>query len=278
MKKIILIFLLFYSYFAIAQDIERIVDKTKKWNILFGSYPPEGGNSYHTRSYSIGEDTLIDNITYSKIKEDNIFCSEWIREDELHNVFYKTSWSEEKLIYTFNLNIGDEIVLKNKWDDMDYLWTVENIETIFFADKERKRITLMICDGCQREYWVEGIGSLYGLPYSGSFLPDLSTDLLCYYENEVMKYSNTEWNNCYVSLTIDETTQEMKIFPNPTKGELKIETNEQIEKITVFDIIGNIILTSKSTENDLSELPNGIYFLKIYTKNGVYTEKIIIEK
>jgi hypothetical protein len=273
-NKLILIILFFIQFTSFSQDLERIVDNTKKWNIIFGSYPPFGGNSYWTNSYTIGGDTLITEKLYSKIYIDNSFQYEYIREDENNNVYYASDYSEEYLIYNFNLNAGDEITLKNMWG-YEYIWTVENVETIYFAEKNRKRITLFLDEGGLRNYWIEGIGSTLGLLFSGNFAYDFSTDLLCFYQNDEMLYSNPDWSSCNVSVSIAENKYKFNVFPNPTNDYINIETTEQIESLTIYDLTGRVIKSENTKIVDLSMLKAGIYFLNIKTNNDNFTKTII---
>ncbi|SMC32045.1 T9SS type A sorting domain-containing protein [Moheibacter sediminis] len=75
-----------------------------------------------------------------------------------------------------------------------------------------------------------------------------------------------------------ENQGEIKIYPNPVKENLHLETSAQIEKIELFNIIGQKLkefnLNSKTL--NLSKESKGIYILKIQMKNGkVETKKII---
>lgn len=86
-------------------------------------------------------------------------------------------------------------------------------------------------------------------------------------------------------VTIDETLQEIKLYPNPVKDELTITVNE-VEKIvsySIFDNSGNAVkkgeFTTESNEQkvSLNELRQGIYLLNIETNKQSYREKIIKE-
>lgn len=272
-RKLILISLIVIPFISFSQDFERIVSNTKKWNILFGVYTPDVYALY-TRSYTIREDTLINELVYSKIYINNSPNNEYIREDENNNVYYKTEYNEERLIYDFNLNINDEIVLPNMFG-FEETWTVENVDTVLFAEKNRKRITLSICEGCPSDYWIEGIGSTYGLIYSGNLMWDFSTDLLCFYQNEELLYSNPDWNSCDITVSIPENKYKFNVFPNPTNGYINIETTEQIESLTIIDFTGRLIKSENNKVIDLSMLKAGIYFLKVKTNNDNFTKTII---
>ena len=65
----------------------------------------------------------------------------------------------------------------------------------------------------------------------------------------------------------------IQVYPNPTRGELKIE-NVEVYNITGQKIIFNFQLSTFNSF-DISHLPSGIYFLRIQTENGTVTRKII---
>ncbi len=72
------------------------------------------------------------------------------------------------------------------------------------------------------------------------------------------------------------TTGELKVYPNPTNGQIKIELDAPTT-IEVIDIKGNTIIQKQFDAGiamlDLQGIGNGIYFIK---SNGL-TEKIILE-
>ena len=78
----------------------------------------------------------------------------------------------------------------------------------------------------------------------------------------------------------EDNNSSIVVHPNPTKGKLKIESGElRIENVEIFDITGRFVQTStpseRSGEVDISSLSSGIYFLRIKTDNGVFTEKVV---
>jgi hypothetical protein len=75
---------------------------------------------------------------------------------------------------------------------------------------------------------------------------------------------------------------EVRSYPNPAKDVLTISSkNEQMNTITLFDILGNQINSfnpnSRKMTIDVSHLSSGIYIAKISTLSGVGSIKIIIE-
>jgi len=71
------------------------------------------------------------------------------------------------------------------------------------------------------------------------------------------------------------------IYPNPTKGELRMENGQfRIENVKIFDIFGKQLLILNSSFSilnsiDISHLPAGTYFVQIMTEKGVVTKKVL---
>jgi agmatine/peptidylarginine deiminase len=96
---------------------------------------------------------------------------------------------------------------------------------------------------------------------------------------------------------------ELKIYPNPTKGELWVDCRDAwpcvstIANIEIFDVLGrkvqSLTFNVQSSEFlnfkpekfpsfggagvviNISNLPSGIYFMRITTENGIVTKKVI---
>lgn len=90
-------------------------------------------------------------------------------------------------------------------------------------------------------------------------------------------------NNLIDPLSVDEFSNNanaIKVFPNPVKNELFFETNQNIEKVTVYNLDGKMIKefnaeSSFLTKIDVRTLANGLYFMEIQLANGTQTHKII---
>ena len=80
---------------------------------------------------------------------------------------------------------------------------------------------------------------------------------------------------------VDENVENtITIYPNPTTGELRIENGElKIENVEIFDVLGKKQNSRKAEQQniviDISDLSNGVYFLKISTEQGIVTKKIV---
>lgn len=73
----------------------------------------------------------------------------------------------------------------------------------------------------------------------------------------------------------------LNYYPNSVKNSLSIANTSLIEEIEITSLLGQKILTKKinelQTELNLSELANGVYFVKVISEGQEKTVKIIKE-
>ncbi|MDP2423482.1 MAG: M14 family zinc carboxypeptidase [Bacteroidales bacterium] len=77
------------------------------------------------------------------------------------------------------------------------------------------------------------------------------------------------------------------IYPNPSTGLFRIQNRSAaaLEMIEVLNLTGNKILSKRITDGlanltivDLTDHPQGLYFLRITTQQGIYTVKAIVSR
>lgn len=81
-------------------------------------------------------------------------------------------------------------------------------------------------------------------------------------------------------LSIEESSiLEFSIFPNPTKTQFTIKLNPsaQLEKVYIYNTLGQVILTAKTHTINTSKLASGSYIVGIITDKGKTTKKLIIK-
>ncbi|TXB66807.1 S8 family serine peptidase [Vicingus serpentipes] len=76
---------------------------------------------------------------------------------------------------------------------------------------------------------------------------------------------------------IEELTDknESLVFPNPTTGKIAIKSDEMIEYITLKNVLGETLKKFNTVQLDISNYPNGVYFIEVKTKNGVFSTKLL---
>lgn len=74
---------------------------------------------------------------------------------------------------------------------------------------------------------------------------------------------------------------EVNVYPNPTSDILKIDAEQQIQRIKLVNLVGQIIYESnveaKSYQVNLNNVPDGIYILNLETEGGITAKKIMVD-
>ena len=79
--------------------------------------------------------------------------------------------------------------------------------------------------------------------------------------------------------SIDEKEEiVVTVFPNPTNGIIRIKTDSEIQKIEVFSLSGELLLSTIQSEINLAELSNGSYFVRATTSKGVFSKLVQFQR
>lgn len=81
--------------------------------------------------------------------------------------------------------------------------------------------------------------------------------------------------NCNLSL---KTTNKIEaaLYPNPVQNNFQVKTLEEIEHVSVFSIIGNEVANfGLQNTYDISQLPAGVYFVKIQNNRGQSIKRVV---
>ncbi len=97
---------------------------------------------------------------------------------------------------------------------------------------------------------------------------------------EVVNGLNT-MNTILQHLEIDSELNSIHIYPNPATDVLFI-TGKNMQNIILFNSKGQQIFNFKLNGNyftlNIRDIPRGLYFIKVFYKGGVFTDKIIITR
>ena len=79
--------------------------------------------------------------------------------------------------------------------------------------------------------------------------------------------------------SIAELASAFNVYPNPVNDKLYIETEVEIEEVSIFDIYGRrqelSAVSCQPSAIDVSNLNSGVYFVKIVTENGEVVKRFI---
>jgi len=85
----------------------------------------------------------------------------------------------------------------------------------------------------------------------------------------------------FSTLSTEDSTvleSDISIYPNPTSEFITISSAISINKVELYDLLGKkVFYTSETSQIKISQLPVGVYLVKIYSVKGVLSKKIMIE-
>ncbi len=74
---------------------------------------------------------------------------------------------------------------------------------------------------------------------------------------------------------------EISLYPNPTRSTFNVQASTAISQVNVYSLSGQEVLNQSYDNNlrtiklDLSNQPNGLYFVQVQTEEGIATQKLI---
>jgi D-alanyl-D-alanine carboxypeptidase len=134
-----------------------------------------------------------------------------------------------------------------------------------------------------RTVWTHG-GTIWG-GYNSSMMYDPATGIIiCVLINQLpaqafqisIQLLQTLINNP-VGFTENTLPEKMiPVYPNPSNGLVHIKIpNQTIQSIQVYDLPGQLIKETSEKSFDLSNYPNGVYWVKAQTEEGIYSYRLL---
>ena len=97
------------------------------------------------------------------------------------------------------------------------------------------------------------------------------------YANWEKDLNDSYSEDCDALDVLDFDISKVYIGPNPIKDEIDIVLHNLavLNKVSLFDVTGKLILTSTSTNISTSHIETGLYLVKITTDKGSFTKKLV---
>lgn len=243
----------------------------------------------HDYITKIEGDSIIGGVTYKKVynrphETQDYYLQALMREDVNEGKVYRWSEGNELLLYDYSLAAGETATVNSM--GMDYEITIESVESITVNGTPRKK--LHFSDGGVPAFWIEGIGSCYGLtdPAIG-FIMDYSPYLHCFYgQNALLWSSQANAFVCELELSVSDKNESPSLFeawPNPFMDNVYVNLlgNFHNATVTVMSLTGAVVRQEKINTGvkqlNLADMQSGIYMLTITDANGRKNAKRIVK-
>ncbi len=266
---------------------------TGGWKMQAQEYLPiaQKGNEWHTFETAIhwinnyvnwcSGDTIIGNVRYMKIMgisnngDPHLFTV--LREEDGKVWERHLNTSVETLLYDFTASVGDTLC----FGEPGASFVLDSISTVQIGGIDRRKFWFGLeYDGFgnprAKETWVEGIGSDFGLLWSGYYgVYDGWHCLLCFHQYGELVWENPEYGFCTYTTVEENKDSEIALYPNPGNNTLNICTTLQNACVEVYDINGRLVHNQEITDNvtsiNVESWPSGAYLWKVVA-NGKEAE------
>lgn len=226
-------------------------------------HPNELDRLYKTINGGISYDTIIGWSGPMQLQEEFVFT------DTLNGYLFGSwgseshptrTWYESVITVPIDLDGFGVLPVLDLDFNTDYLYASSLYGKIFYSLNKGQN-------------WIEQTTPVSGPITSISFANNEKGIAVC---GDKVLFTN---NGGFVGLKeIDQSN--FTIYPNPASDFIIIEnTNEfEIENVALLDLEGNVIksILLDIKELEITELPSGIYFIRIEGKNEIWMEKIIV--
>jgi hypothetical protein len=247
-------------------------------------------------------DTLVNGYTYTKLLEKRLIYP-WhfqgihhstpsfseiyagcFRNDELNKqaFFIRPNDSIEILWYDFNMEIGDTIVNYGIFSKV-----ILDIDSVMLDGIYRKRLVIDSCSWPEPNYYIEGLGSTYGLISQGFCSFEAGEELHCVSVQGNIIYHNSFDSTCAIINSVQNSfplSASTKVYPNPTRNSISIvfESNQgQDHTLSIYDVFGKKVYEKEQYLNrepiSIIGFQKGLYFFKLEneSKTKMYPGKFL---
>ena len=233
------------NWFYTPSSTNIMSERTKKWNSEYGLW-----ENYQRTDYEYNSANKLISETYQ---------------------YWKTMFWQSDLRYDYMYDINGNEIKKTVSQPIYNQW--RSLISINYSDFNENKSNLM---ESKYEFWGGNTGELVT-----SFIPyDFNNELA------IQKGKKLVISYSAVSDTITSPpsvkVHSIKIYPNPSDGIYYFNMEEYaVQSWIITDLSGRIVKShSQSVSSgviDITEVPKGMYVLKVMTKDGQLTQKLMKE-
>jgi len=245
------------------------------WNIqenLFSGDPcTYSAFGYTNRYIIVTQDTILDPVCWES-------CNDCYSPQTAYNVTFRLDMTNVSGFSVPEVNGEFNGWCGNCWPmidpDGDNIWEFTSLmdtsiqEYKFSADNWNIQEQLDSNMSCVFKI-IDSTGNVYVNRYLQIY-SDTILDIVCW----------EECDSCHTSTSIiNLENEDVSIFPNPTQGIFYVVSEEKIDKIIVYNLLGSKVIQINEpnlhTKIELTDKKSDIYYIEIFKTNKVIRKKVI---
>ncbi len=265
------------------------------WRVNCESFDGTSVHQSNSEYYIHGDTLMPDGLEYKKLYIKRVQAAHYSGEP-YPSTFYESyalpirqsgkqifKYGEALPLHDFDYELGDTLrPLSNYYPDEDTYLTVSSVDSILTASGWFKRYDLLP-EVVGETYLIEGIGHHFGLLSPPIFQVNGRCDLVCYKQDEEIIFDSGH-ENCDVVSSLHETPkQRLQVYPNPSRGLVKISLPEAYRNrdsflFRIISVDGRLIKEVRANndlEVDITDLPSGIYILNLDEEPASFAVSIL---
>ena len=232
-------------------------------------------------TYYLQGDSVIDNVSYKKLfvqyEYQNTAVFQWlIREDVTTGQVFRHGIEGDMLVMDYSLQAGESTHVYGLGYELEI--TIDSVEMITVNNTPRRK--LYFTDAGNTAFWIEGVGSSYGI---GDAVLGSSADynpvLTCFYVNQQLEWSSDqEGISCSAVLSVpseNAVSPELVIQPNPSTEWVNVRCSNlpqgcyiEVTSATGSLMSRSIALFDNTYRMDVATWPAGLYLVSVINERG----------
>jgi hypothetical protein len=210
------------------------------------------------------------NIEYLNVWDNDLTSLDVSNLSNLNNLFCPKNLLTS-IDLSQNVNLQEFICWENNLTDLDIS---QNSLIHRFSCRDNNLSNLNIQNGNNSSFtlmWSYGNPNLLCIQIDDASEP---------HEDPIWRIDPTASYSENCSLSIEEFAKSLvTLYPNPAKESINVQSLEQIKEIKIYSMPGNLVQVFSEFNGiiDISNLPNGIYFVQVIFENGSTLSKKIIK-
>jgi len=225
---------------------------------------------------------MENNLTTLDVSSNNALINLECQNNLLNNLIINDNLQSLNCAHNnlINLNLANATNLdtvfcnNNEFTSLDF----SNTPLVFLTCHDNLELTYINLKNGANQGFGFTSGDFANLPnLQNVCVDDLAfTDLTNFILNEV-GHAVSFQDNCAVLGVASNNLIDFSVQPNPVSNTLKINTDQIIKEVSIYNTLGELIATiSKKDAIAVGSLANGLYFIKIITNTGkIATTKFI---